>query len=368
MFTAGNRCFSKDYASSDDEKSPKQDKSKEKTSPENSSNEESASSKLNRLLASMQTADDKLNFSKLGDIVPKPGEANRKRKLSQKQAEDSKDILAAARNVAAMLGDKPQQTESELLLRLLGGKPNASGVKEGGLPKREDDISLTDLIVGMKIDRRPQQKVPAYTRSEYVRRSLAARGNNKQMYEEAPKDKRQSQRYREQKPYTSSVKLFGEEPLGIFKDPAALKDSIDLLPTWSYLHEQALKVQVSHPPSNYFDKIARWTEQGKVWRFPIDNEQDWLDEKDVDFSEHIFLEQHLEGWCPNRGPIRHFMELVCVGLSKNPYITAKEKKDHIIWYKDYFASKKDLLKELITDNLKNEKNVAGKQQKQVEAS
>lgn len=61
------------------------------------------------------------------------------------------------------------------------------------------------------------------------------------------------------------------------------------------------------------------------------------------FSEHIFLETHLEGWCPDKGPIRHFMELVCVGLSKNPYVSVADKKDHILWFKEYFESKKDVL-------------------------
>ena len=90
-----------------------------------------------------------------------------------------------------------------------------------------------------------------------------------------------------------------------------------------------------------------WSEQGKVWKFPIDNEQGLETEAQVDFSEHIFLEEHLEGWCPTRGPIKHFMELVCVGLSKNPYISAKEKKEHIMWFREYFEEKKDLLSEVI---------------------
>lgn len=30
---------------------------------------------------------------------------------------------------------------------------------------------------------------------------------------------------------------------------------------------------------------------------------------------------------------RHFMELVCTGLSKNPYITSQRKKDTIFWFK-----------------------------------
>lgn len=361
----GNRNYSKDYASSsDDEKDPKKSKAKKEkpvaSQEASSANEESASAKLNRLLASMQTADDQINFGKRSDVVAKPGEANKKKKLQQKQEVESKDIFAAAKKVASMLGDEKQQqqqTESELLTRLLGGKPSATeDQKSSASTTAESDISLSELIVGMKIDRRQPQKEPTATRSDYVRRSLAAKGKQQQnkRQQDYSKERRPVQRKREAELYTGSVNLFGGEPLGIFTDASSLKDSTDLLPTWSYLQEQALKVQVSHPPSNYFDKLARWTEQGKIWRFPIDNEQDWLDEKDVDFSEHIFLEQHLEGWCPNRGPVRHFMELVCVGLSKNPYITAKEKKDHILWYKEYFESKKDILRELMAKDPKSE--------------
>lgn len=77
--------------------------------------------------------------------------------------------------------------------------------------------------------------------------------------------------------------------------------------------------------------MALWTEQGNLCNFPIDNEQGLSEEAATDFSEHILLEQHLEHWCPKKGPIRHYMELVCVGLAKNPYISATEKKDHILW-------------------------------------
>lgn len=70
------------------------------------------------------------------------------------------------------------------------------------------------------------------------------------------------------------------------------------------------------------------------------------DEKDVHFSEHVFMDRHLKGWCPRKGPIRHFMELVCTGLSKNPYMTVEEKEGHIMWYKNYFEDKKELLNEL----------------------
>jgi small subunit ribosomal protein S31 len=145
------------------------------------------------------------------------------------------------------------------------------------------------------------------------------------------------------------VNLFGSEPLGIFKNVDQFK-AVDLLPTWSKLEQRELKQSVTHPPSNYFEKMIQWTEQGKLWKFPIDNEQGRDAEAKVYFTDHIFLEQHLESWCPTKGPIRHFMELVCVGLSKNHYITAQDKLDHINWFRDYFEQKKDILESVIQDN------------------
>lgn len=171
-----------------------------------------------------------------------------------------------------------------------------------------------------------------------------------------------------------SVDLFGGKPLGIFTNTSDLQDSPDMLSTWNYLQNRELKLAVTHPPKNYFEKMALWTEQGKLWKFPIDNEQGenvvdrnfhlnfrhqisnscWGigmdDEAKIYFTEHIFLEKHLESWCPTKGPIRHFMELVCVGLSKNPYYTVTQKKEHIEWYRDYFASKKELLESVIIDS------------------
>ena len=37
------------------------------------------------------------------------------------------------------------------------------------------------------------------------------------------------------------------------------------------------------------------------------------------------------------GPVRHFMELVVTGLSKNPFYTAKEKQEYVEWYRKYFS-------------------------------
>ncbi|XP_037933780.1 28S ribosomal protein S31, mitochondrial [Teleopsis dalmanni] len=317
------RKFSKDSEGSENEKDA--DKSK----PEET---ETAASRLNKLLSSMQKTDTTYSLVKQVTI-PRPGEAHKKRKDTAKQALEEKDIVVAAKRVAELLGgENKKQTESELLAKLLGSPKDESG--------STSEQNLSNIIVGMKIDR--SKKPDELTRAEFVRRVLDSKTSE-------PKQTRQKQRKREAATYTGSVNLYGGKPLGIFQNTSQLRESPDVLNTWSHLYHNDLKLQVTHPPANYFEKIALWTKHGKVWRFPIDNEQDWTDEIDVDFSEHIFLDQHLEGWCPTKGPIRHFMELVCVGLSKNPYITAKEKKDHILWYRDYFESKKDILKDLMSD-------------------
>lgn len=69
-----------------------------------------------------------------------------------------------------------------------------------------------------------------------------------------------------------------------------------------------------------------------------------LDDDGSEFHEHIFLEKHLEDF-PKQGPIRLFMELVTCGLSKNPYLSVRQKVEHIEWFRNYFNEKRDILKE-----------------------
>ena len=61
-----------------------------------------------------------------------------------------------------------------------------------------------------------------------------------------------------------------------------------------------------------------------------------LDYSGDPFYNHVFLEHHLDSWCPTVGPVRHFMETLCIGLSKNPYMSSQKKVDTIFWFKDYF--------------------------------
>lgn len=67
--------------------------------------------------------------------------------------------------------------------------------------------------------------------------------------------------------------VFGGKPIGILEKVDELKIQEDNLKTWSKLEKHELRLRMSMAPRNYFEKMAYWTEEGKIWNFPIDNEQ-----------------------------------------------------------------------------------------------
>ncbi|KFV58332.1 hypothetical protein N341_12826, partial [Tyto alba] len=111
---------------------------------------------------------------------------------------------------------------------------------------------------------------------------------------------------------------------------------------WDLEFAKEIAAVTAQPPRNGFEEMIQWTKEGILWEFPIDNEAGM--EEDAEFHEHIFLEKHLEDF-PKQGPIRHFMELVICGLSKNPYLSVKQKIEHIEWFQKYFEEKKEFLQE-----------------------
>jgi hypothetical protein len=69
-------------------------------------------------------------------------------------------------------------------------------------------------------------------------------------------------------------------------------------------------------------------------------------EADVPFYEHVLLERHLHDF-PNSPLIRQFMELVCVGLGRNPYWTVEQKVEHINWFRNFFNEKMNVFNETV---------------------
>ncbi|CAG9770549.1 unnamed protein product [Ceutorhynchus assimilis] len=306
-----------------------------------SSNE--AAARLNTLLQEMVTTSNK-SFSELKLAKPKNKRAEG-RKEKQKQTETvaepvEKQVANAVKNVAESLGGDIKQTESELLMKLSNPVENSS----------VSNTSLSDILKGMKIER--EVKPPQQSRAEQVRTALNKISTGSGVVQRRGDNQNQRRSRQPRMPMNvaegqepQNVDLFSGEALGIFTNPSDLKESPQI-PTWQKLYEKELKLAVTHPPANYFQQVILWTEQGKFWQFPINNEFGLEEESKVYFADHIFLEEHLEPWCPPRGPIRHFMELVCVGLSKNNYLTVQAKKEHIEWFKNYFEEKKQLLQEV----------------------
>jgi len=67
---------------------------------------------------------------------------------------------------------------------------------------------------------------------------------------------------------------------------------------------------------------------------------------DVPFYEHVLLERHIQNF-PSSPLIRQFMELVCVGLGRNPYWTVEQKLDHINWFREFFNEKINVFNETV---------------------
>ncbi|XP_053612436.1 small ribosomal subunit protein mS31 [Plodia interpunctella] len=308
--------------------------------------QEDSTEKIQELLKLMM-AQPKVSDNEYSEkFVTAPSIPRRRKQKSDeievKTQKIEEDITKAASEVAQAIGGDVKQTEAELLSKVLG-KIN------------QNSTSLSDLLIGMKVDRtkeseddhlktesrmdRGQQvkRLVNKNRDEASRTRFTQRKERQLPTRERPKPSKSL-------PQATMINIFSGEPLGIFK--ANEGNYGTKLEVWDQLKQRELTLATSQPPANYFEKMILWTEQGKVWKFPINNEQGIEEEQNVPFTEHIFLDSHLEGWCPKKGPIRHFMELVCVGLSKNAFYTVQEKKDHIMWYKEYFESKKDILKEV----------------------
>ncbi|XP_026228471.1 28S ribosomal protein S31, mitochondrial [Anabas testudineus] len=142
--------------------------------------------------------------------------------------------------------------------------------------------------------------------------------------------------------------LFTGRKLNIFL-PTTDQDGVEpavARPTlWDMDFANRLSLSTNQMPRNGFDEMIQWTREGKMWQYPINNEAGLEEEANVPFHEHIFLHKHLEEGFASEGPVRHFMELVAAGLSRNPYLTVQQKKEHISWFRDYFHQKQDVLKD-----------------------
>lgn len=107
-----------------------------------------------------------------------------------------------------------------------------------------------------------------------------------------------------------------------------------------YENERAIDMM----QSNGFNRLIMQTEEGLLWKYPIDNEQGLEAEQQVPFEDHVFFDQYLQD-LPKDENIRAFMELVVSGLAKNNWITVDRKREVIRFYKEYFDGRRQTYKD-----------------------
>ncbi|XP_074715873.1 small ribosomal subunit protein mS31 isoform X1 [Strix uralensis] len=238
------------------------------------------------------------------------------------------ELVEAVSAVASSLPLNKKQTESELLAQLRRHEETTDKQKKGGI------INIRNVISEMAVKRQsPAQR--------------GVRISSRISLKLDEDDQRIKPERLSSQSFDSRRSLKVGRRLNIFTK--ASKETENALKTvssptiWDLEFAKEIAAVTAQPPRNGFEEMIQWTKEGILWEFPIDNEAGMED--DAEFHEHIFLEKHLKDF-PKQGPIRHFMELVICGLSKNPYLSVKQKIEHIEWFQNYFEEKKELLQEI----------------------
>ena len=247
----------------------------------------------------------------------------------QKRSESrSPELVAAASAIADSLPFDKQMTKSELLKQLQQREEDSRAQKDGERPK----ISFTNIISDMKVARSATARVSPRP----VHQIQFDEGTDDFVGQEKAADLRKSFR----------KNIFKGKRLNIFELKAVTEEApeTEAAPSlWDVEFSKQLAAVNEQPFQNGFEEMIQSTKEGKLWEFPTNNEAGF-DDDGSEFHEHIFLDKYLEDF-PKQGPIRHFMELMTCGLSKNPYLSVKQKVEHIEWFRNYFNEKRDILKE-----------------------
>ncbi|NXI62226.1 RT31 protein, partial [Anseranas semipalmata] len=265
----------------------------------------------------------------------KPEGLDGKSSMFEKAAEDiqrskplNPELVEAASAVASSLPHSKEQAESELLAQLRRHEETTDKQRRGGT------INIRNVISEMSIKRQsPAQRGVRISNRISLEMEEDGQRIKPERFSSHSLDSRRS--------------LKVGRRLNIFtKAPPETENALKTVssPTiWDLEFAKEIAAVTEQPPRNGFEEMIQWTKEGILWEFPIDNEIGMDD--DAEFHEHIFLEKHLKDF-PKQGPIRHFMELVVCGLSKNPYLSVKQKIEHIEWFREYFEEKKELLQEI----------------------
>ena len=234
-----------------------------------------AKEKLSALLNDLQisgavniksTVDSKLAKPKFSKLPKRDKEGKIKSDLPPSQELD-RDVVKATEEVAS-LSRKKTKTQSELLQRL---KEVAKDTKEA---KRDNEVSgenLESIFSSIKVDR------PLSKEKKRITETLGnvAKRQDLTMEQMAFLQKRAKLRRAEAAKVQegTSVDLHSGIKLGIFSGPLSESSDSDLIPAWRACRDREMRILSTPPPRNALEEMILQTNQGKLWHFPIDNEQ-----------------------------------------------------------------------------------------------
>ncbi|XP_064628604.1 small ribosomal subunit protein mS31-like [Lineus longissimus] len=312
-----------------------------------------------RTLSSDSKDPDTGSKAKLDLAKPK----NRRKEIDERkvEADRAKEIgldhklVKAAESVAESLGGDVKQTQSDLLQQLKVHATKAVEEEPEQVQKKSaQSMSMGDLLSSMKFERTTSRRRGAPSKPRAKDSSSSSDDDDTPRKRDrfpntiAQREFQQSS-FREER-VKSMEEIFKGNRLNIFNtnDDLEVEKKTVAEPPSNPLFDEADAAEFlrlsSAPPANAFEEMIQWTKEGKLWHFPIDNEQGWDEEKKVGFHEHVFLDNLLADF-PQTPSIQHFMELVATGLSMNPYLTVEMKKEHINWFKEYITSKMHLIED-----------------------
>ncbi|XP_033636068.1 28S ribosomal protein S31, mitochondrial-like [Asterias rubens] len=251
-----------------------------------------------------------------------------------------KMVLETVTKVAEIFPEK-EVVESDLLKQL---RRHDEATEAGQLG---DLDAVSSILSGIKVQKQ------ATLRKKVEHTASDERALTEMLGNQFGDDSRRSEKpepYKRQQMRT----LFDRQRLNLFKvssDKASKTQVLvdpenDVLTLWDKEEKKKLRALSYSTISHGFEEMIKWTEEGKLWHYPINNEQGLEEEQAIGFHEHVFFDHLLED-LPQIEPIINFMELVCVGLSKNPYLTVEQKHEHIEWFKKYFIEREAIIKEAL---------------------
>ena len=234
-----------------------------------------AKEKLNSLLQDLSVSGNMKSSAVEPKLAkPRPSKALKRSKdgLPKAQTPSTKeleqDVVSAAREVAS-LSSKKVKTESELLMRL------KQVSKESNDAKKENEVSgeeLESIFSGLRVDKPLSKQKQKVSR---VLENVERQEKDLSMEQQAFLQKRAKMRREKsvEKMSETSVDLNSGIPLGIFDGPMSTSADSHLLQKWRACNQRELDILSTPPPRNALEEMIVQTRQGKLWQFPIDNEQ-----------------------------------------------------------------------------------------------